>query len=566
MSSELTIKNESLKWNVIGEEEFKERVNAVFSKVADTLKNTLGPYGSTTIIEQFGQMYITKDGWNILKNIHFDEPVERNIMQLLLGICAPVVIKVGDGSTSSIVAADAILKKFNENSTLFEGVRPYDLIDSFKKVVEKLSTEIISRSTKVNKETFEDIENVALVSTNGDVEISRFIKEIYQKTENPYIQFENSKVSSSSYEIVEGYEANISFLDPIYITEVDEAICSVKNPLFLMFDHQATMSFHLKNIIQKASAYALSKNRRLVVIAPYYDNFLTQYISNTETQLFRSEGTSPHVFCRVSMPNNILREYYNDFAILLGGRIIREVDLDDFVPKEEGALPVAKIEDYIGEASEIKIGNKKSIVKGLYNIDQNLYEISLRDAQSKFKELETIHRENSIVDSKLYEVKKRIAKLKGKMGTIYVGGSSEIEKKSNKDLVEDAVKACESAFNYGYNLGGNLIIPITINAIIDEIEDLTQKNILKTIKQAFLEVYGKILLNKFVGNDETVNSIIQQSEEGGKCYDLIRDEFNSRVINPTFTDVEILRAAVSIVSLIMSSNQYISIAVSSDVK
>ena len=39
-------------WNVISETDFKNAVSMVFEKVSGALRKTLGPYGSTTIIEK----------------------------------------------------------------------------------------------------------------------------------------------------------------------------------------------------------------------------------------------------------------------------------------------------------------------------------------------------------------------------------------------------------------------------------------------------------------------------------------------------------------------------------
>lgn len=124
-------------WNVISENEFKKRVRKVFEMVADCLSNTLGPYGSTTILEKFGDVHITKDGWQLLKKISFQDPTNANILQLLINISAQVVIKVGDGSTSSIIAADELLKAI-ENDSELRNVRPKELLDSLSTVVNKI--------------------------------------------------------------------------------------------------------------------------------------------------------------------------------------------------------------------------------------------------------------------------------------------------------------------------------------------------------------------------------------------------------------------------------------------
>ncbi|NNV04843.1 TCP-1/cpn60 chaperonin family protein, partial [Brevibacillus sp. MCWH] len=122
-----------------------------------------GPYGATTIIEKFGEMHITKDGWSILKKINFEDNIDQNIMQLLLNISAQVVIKVGDGSTSSIVSAYSILKRLEE-SDLMKNVRPKEFMSLLKEVVDDISKKIISKSVKIDPKTDPELEEIYRLS------------------------------------------------------------------------------------------------------------------------------------------------------------------------------------------------------------------------------------------------------------------------------------------------------------------------------------------------------------------------------------------------------------------
>jgi hydrogenase maturation factor len=138
---------------------------------------------------------------------------------------------------------------------------------------------------------------------------------------------------------------------------------------------------------------------------------------------------------------------------------------------------------------------------------------------------------------------------------------------------EQYLKACESAYLYGYNIGGNLIIPVTIKKLIDEndaatlVEEKvfsdTQITILQLLSDAFMDVFAAVLKNKYTEDtaETRVNiyDIITECIAGEHCFDLITEKFSKDVINSCFTDIEILKAATSIVSLLISSNQYISI-------
>jgi chaperonin GroEL (HSP60 family) len=356
-------------------------------------------------------------------------------MQLLIRISAQVVIKVGDGSTSSIVAANSILNMLKEDDDL-KKVRPKELMDMLNSCVDVLSDKILSSSIKINKDNdpdFEEIYKLAMISTNGDENVSKIIQEIYKVTANPSIEFVQSKTNKTYYEIVEGYKANITYLDTIFANN-DDGNCVIEKPLILMFDHKIDVEGNLP-IIQSVVQRSFEENRRLVVVAPNFDRYLLDNIRTSINMEFKARGTSQIVYTRVSLINNLMQEYFNDFAVMTGGTIIRESNLKDL---QEGTL---NINDFIGEVENMTIGDKTTLIRGFIARRDDMYKIVMNDALAKYKKVEENHREMGIVNSELYDLKQRVSKLKGCMGIIYVGGNSSLEKLSNFDLVEDAVKA-----------------------------------------------------------------------------------------------------------------------------
>jgi len=553
-----TCKYETPNWNVISEADFKCRILNVFHSVADALRNTLGPYGSTTIIEKYGEMHITKDGWQVLKSIHFDSNIDNNIMMMLLRISQQVVLKVGDGSTSSVIAANAILDKL-ENSEILKTVRPKELMTKLTKCVDIISNELLKNATQINKETFDEIYQIAYIATNGDHEISSMIKDIYIKTNNPAIEFVESKTDKTECEVVDGYRGNITYIDAIFATD-DTMNCNIKKPMFLMFDYKIDMD--ALPIIQAALGKSVDANRRLVVIAPAYDQRLLEYIKiQTTTEMRSNHGYSYAVYTRVSLVNNMSQTLYNDFAIMTGGEIIRE----QFTESETLLSDVSSM--YMGECEYASIGPKSTFISGFYNRDEEMYRKVVNDANSQYKALEEDYMNRGLVDTKLNEMKQRVSKLTGSAGIIRVGGYSTLEKKANYDLVEDAIKACESAYNYGYNIGGSMIIPWTIHNtdIMTGLDDV-EKEIIVLIHDAFKDVFKTIYANKYKDiENTTVEEIITTivTSPVPMAYDIITGTMTPEIINSCITDIEILKASISIVSLLISSNQYISINVTS---
>lgn len=555
-------------WNVISEDEFKKRVRKVFEMVANCLSNTLGPYGSTTILEKFGDVHITKDGWQLLKKISFQDPTNANILQLLINISAQVVIKVGDGSTSSIIASDELLKAI-ENDPELRNVRPKELLDSLSKVVNKLCEVIEGNATQIDKSenaTYEDIKNIATISTNGDSEIPTMIQEIYAKTHNPAIEFVKSKDNKTKVEIINGYKMPfMTYLDRLFINN-DEGTCILKNPMILMFDHKIDRDYY-DTIISQYKNKALQENRKLVVIAPYYDQFLLDRLSRDLQLQHRQLGETLEVYVRASLMNDHMSNLYTDISALLGTVIITQNIVEEILDTQKPMTTQEMFDMNLdGAVEKMVIGEKATLFTGFTNKDENRYNLLMNDAISKYNKQVETDKELSLVNDASFKLKQRISKLKCIMGSISVGGSSELEKTANYDLVEDAVKACESAYIHGYNIGQNMAIHKAINDILREISSYqlsgVETRLVLLIGEAFSNVLRRVIVNKDPEvTTHKVSEVISNGVFHNKCLDLITDKYTSDIINSCRTDVEILRATTSIVGLLISSNQYISIAI-----
>lgn len=549
---------DNVKWNVISENEFKEKVTLVFNKVAESLTKTLGPYGSTTIIERYGEMAVTKDGWNVLKGIRSDDPVYNNILMLLCRIAAQVVIKVGDGSTSSVVAANAILNELENKDEFVKSLRPKDFMDVLSNCVNHIVEYIYVNSTKIDKNTYDDIRNIAYIATNGDDMVSDIIHTIYKETGNPAIDYVKSKTEETTYEIVNGYKANMTYLDNIFTTH-DDNTCIIENPYVMMFNFKIDLDTYMKCIIP-AITKASEEHRRVVVIAPHYDKYLLDSIKRNIQSEFRNTGSSTVVYCNAPLVNNISHEMYNDFAVLCGATVISEQDIEDGID----------IDYSIGWVESMVIGPRTTLISGFVNRNENMYKKILEDANMKYMNMLEENQNRGIVDIKLNDVKNRATKLQCNMGVIHVGGNTTLEKNANYDLVEDAVKACESAYNYGYNIGGNLIISIAIDNILSQYDmDDTHRNMYCIIKNAFKHVLFTIFDNKCIIDDINNNvneKIYKECVANRVCYDIVKEEYSANIINSCETDIEILKATASIISLLISSNQYISIESTTEMK
>lgn len=547
-------KKENIKWNVVDEDVFKETMHTVFEAVARTIARTMGPFGTTSIIEEKGQLVTTKDGYNVLKRIRFDDSIANNILDILHDIVHKVVVTVGDGSTTSTVASHALLESIVDSGIL-QKIRRKDFFDELSYCANAIIDYIVRNAQAISPENLgEEIRRVAYISTNGDDHVSDIIADIYDKTGNPVIELLNSRTIDTHHEIIEGYQIKNTYLDGIYINNDDR--CEHKNPMLLIFNHKLDYQEYYNKIIGPAIAKSMDLGRQLIVMAPYYDNFSLDQIARQANAVVASGSKRfPVIYTNLSILNNMSKVELNDFACMCGCSVIKE-DVVNHIEDE-----TFNLEDHIGEVETISVGPEFTLVTGFTKRNQAMYEILLQDAENKLKNELQLNIDSNTVSIASFECKRRLAKLQGMMSKIYIGGRSAMEKKTNHDAIEDAVKACESAYRYGINIGGSLIIPIAVSKIIDR-DDMSdiRKEILILLNNAFRNVFRVVLKNKY--NDEKdndlVDEIIAKCVMDEMCYDLINDEFTNKIINPCYTDIEILKATTSIIGLLLSSNQYVS--------
>ena len=595
--------------NVVTEEEYRLRINLLFDDVSNTLSKTLGPYGATSVLDKVGDVMLSKDGWQVLKKLAYMDEIQNTLLGLIVKIAHQVVMRVGDGSTTSVVGANQLLKQIDEIGKK-TNLRPKQLLDTLEDVVEDICDMIQQNAVPINKDgDLEEIYKLALVSTNGDSSIAEMIRTIYKETGNPAIEFNKSKSSYTTYEILKGYKLQfMTYIDRIFINN-DNGTCNIKKPIILMFNHKLEQDY-FESIIQPAIRVAINRGQRLVVVAPYYDSFLLQRFARDLSLEFKATKTSTVVYTKASLMDEHRADLFNDFAALCGCTIINESIALDVL---KGDLEF-KPEEYLGEVEEMDIGEQSTFATGFIAKDEAMLNILEKDAISKYQDLHEAAESASTITEALVNAKQRMSKLKGNMGIINVGGSTELAKMANFDLVEDAVKACESAYLFGVTPGQTIGIQTAVrdlrkvdkykrnkigllflDAISDAYRDVTRillenkfkenipdymmdKLLKESIKKQavidiertelqFVELIGAD--NISLANGNWIQRLIHKFEKVFKTPDLddvfrpeaVIKEFHTddTIINSCKTDIEVLRATSGIVGLLLSSNQYVAV-------
>lgn len=594
-------------YNVLSQVEFRERAKDVFEILDDILGKSFGAFGAPAIIANYPYTHITKDGFTIARNINFDfvagEPVDRIIAGMAVDICGRLNYAVGDGTTSAIIATNQIYKAATEQIPSMNNIRSRDLIAAFTVVKDKLVKKIQEEATPITDENLGDIiEKIVNISSNGDEFITRIITDAYKELKYPSIHTEKSDTSQTYYEITTGYPSKVRITDAIYVNNENKT-AEHKNVDVLVFDHRVKRSTYEKILAPMASIEKYL-HRHLICIAPSYDEDALQTVIRRDlNNEYARTNDVTLVLCSYPASNGFDKKAIADLAMLLGTTLIDKAieneimeaiendenhDLRKFIDistrgilgiyvfngesmetriaYDEEPQPSEDIILTMGFASHFVASSKDSVFT-VENYNDNLYEKYLKDAKQDLDEVIKKFEILGTYTKDVYEAQTRYTSLLLKTATIYVGGDSTLSRDMLQDSVDDAVRAAESAYQYGYVLGCN----VTLSGIIDkmlkaeEYDCELERQVLEILKVGYRSVYRRVLYNAY-GNDDKIDEIIETSIDEQKVFDLSKEEYNTDVINSAKTDIEILTATLDLLKLLLTGNQMIIANYSHDIE
>ncbi|XTZ12245.1 MAG: TCP-1/cpn60 chaperonin family protein, partial [cyanobacterium endosymbiont of Rhopalodia inflata] len=177
--------------------------------LANAVRITLGPKGRNVLLEKkFGVPQIVNDGITVAKEIELEDPLENAGARLLQEVGSKTKEVAGDGTTTAIVIAQALIREGLKN--VIAGANPVALRRGIEKTTAYLVKEIELVAKPVKGEA---ISQVATVSAGNDVEVGKMIALAMEKvTTDGVITVEESKSLTTELEVVEGMQIDRGYL------------------------------------------------------------------------------------------------------------------------------------------------------------------------------------------------------------------------------------------------------------------------------------------------------------------------------------------------------------------
>ena len=170
----------------------RSKVLAGVDKLAAAVKSTLGASGMCVIYEDaLGSPVITKDGVTVAESVVLIDPVENIGAKLVKQASAKTVAEAGDGTTTSIVLAEALLKNINDTITKETNISIREIKDGIQTGLDKVNKFLQNESIKVEGNL---LEHVSSISCNNDEQLGKIISQAYKEVgKNGVVMMEESE-------------------------------------------------------------------------------------------------------------------------------------------------------------------------------------------------------------------------------------------------------------------------------------------------------------------------------------------------------------------------------------
>ena len=403
--------------------EARELLKKGVDQLAKAVAITLGPKGRNVALDKkWGAPNVIHDGVTVAKEIELENPFENMGAQLVKEAASKTVDVAGDGTTTSVVLAHAIVTEGIKMITA--GSNPMVMRRGLEKACEFVITEL-KKMGKAIKQA--DIANVATISA-GNSELGNLIAEALNKVgKDGVVTVEEGKGLSTEIEYKEGMEFDKGYASAYMVTNSDRMEAEIEDPYILITDKKISALNELLPFLE--NLVKVSKN--LVIIA---DEIEGEALATLVVNKLR--GTFNTVAIKAPGFGDRRKEMLEDIAILTGGTVIS----DDTGRKFDSVT----IED-CGRADKVWADKDNSRIIGGKGVKTK---IASRIAQIR-KAIEL-----STSDFDKEKLKERLAKLSGGVAVINVGAATEIEMKDKKERVNDAVSATKAALEEGIVPGG----------------------------------------------------------------------------------------------------------------
>lgn len=555
--------------NCVKEDALRYYMADIVGKISEILSKSYGPFGSHTLLKNgdLETKIYSKDGKTILDNIRMTGEISDFILNEFKSITNHIASNVGDATTTVVLLSHLILQRIfcvklspesgNEldldNSILRKYPSSY-IINAINKVTNDLKDIIIE-----NKQDFDSDKayHIAYTASNGNVEISKLIKDIYDDYGNDiYLEPKYSLNGKEEVRVFDGTTLDYPMRSPIFINN-NEGNCIIDNPKLYFFKDaidtkemiECVATIVNENIIKKD----INNKVPTVIIAPRFSrDFDIEF-----TKLFKTienlHNLARPPLCFIEADHDLTG--LDDIRNLSGATFIAKYLTSD---NKVDYNNMETLNQNCGTCEKIIIDGSKTMFKGIASKERFKEVIEQLKLQITNEE-----RKMNPNHSHISSYMKRINKLTSQVIEIYINSISTSDK-CNKFLVYEDV--CTSVMNAAKNGVGRAASYELYNAVsslnIENYNNL-EKDIYNCISSSTISLISYLISTSKKYDDTSISKIFVDIDEKKLPYNIITSEYDHNLLTTIMSDIEILNSISVILSNLITTNQML---ISSDVE
>lgn len=533
----------------------QEEILNIVNDLVEVVGSTLGPDGKNVLVLQKDvvKSFITKDGVTVAKNFHYTALEEKEILdvarknailKIIVEMSRKTDFSVGDGTTSTIVFAGSLYNKLCQLKHENPDYNLVDMLDGAKCAL-KESKRAAKHARQVR--TIEEIGRLAYISSNNDQECADILTSTFNSIgKSGTIMFnKNNSPKKTEINIKTGFYFPAGYVGKAFINYPEKRTSEHSNPHFLITDIPITQA----NQVLQALALVENSKRPLIIVCDVIDG---------EAIAFLAEGNIKNKFSvavvRAPYYGGDKESLLEDLALFTNGKFISQ--------KENTAIPILALED-LGSADAIEIGLKSTVILGAKGNKEKI--------KDHVDYLTKCLRE-SADDVEIESIQQRIVRFGSGAAEVVIGGATESEVIEKRYRLEDALKACNNAFQKGYVAGGGLVFLHMAKHLRDMRGEQEQTKAflagydavvdnMKSILERLIE-NSAISLERY-GLDEGIVEHIEKTLEDDIGFDF-KNKIYRRFLDPEVLIIEpagiaevVTENAASIVTLLLNTKHFV---------
>jgi chaperonin GroEL len=401
------------------------------AEMAKTVAVTYGPRGRTVMLDRAGGILSTKDGVSVAWEVEPANPLRKLGTRVLQEACAKVNDLCGDGTTTTAILVEAILRQGLKY--VAAGTHPVTLARHLQGIagsMERANLWDVCMALPVEDE--ELMHEVARTACNGDDEIASAIVEAF------------GRVGSEGMIVVEEGKGRGIELDHKTGMEIDRGWESsdlagpaggsrhLDVPLVAIVDAQLTTMEQVTSLLEQATQFP----HPLVIVSRGVHGDALKLLTANDRKLDRVDGQKFEVTAvRCPGHSDHMRHHLDDLAALTGATVVDPLitPLDKFESEMLGSAQTVTVKQ--DSATFLAFADKYPLIEA---------------------RVEELQREHTSSSHDAEEIQTRIAKLTDGLCVMRVGGATETEIREKRARIEDALGAVRVAVDEGVVPGAGI--------------------------------------------------------------------------------------------------------------